>query len=81
MFDIQDEAAVTILEEIQVMLDAGFTWDGDKLVHPRDKDIWRMYTRTDCPKIGSGAQRLDAEIKEAVRQARQRERQTQGEER
>jgi hypothetical protein len=39
MPDDQDETPVTILEEIRVLFDAGFTWDGDNLVHPRDKDI------------------------------------------
>jgi hypothetical protein len=67
------DAGVSIPEEIQCLLDAGWTWDGDKLVHPNDKDIWRMYKRTDSPKVGS--ERFDAEIKQAVREARWRERQ------
>jgi len=58
------DARVTILEEIQCLLDAGWTWDGDKLVHPKDKDIWRMYTKVDSSKIGS--QRFDAEIEKAL---------------
>jgi hypothetical protein len=68
------DAGVTIPEEIQSPFDAGWTWDGDKLVHPKDKDIWRMYTKVDSPKIGKGCQRLDAEVEQAVREARQRER-------
>src|SRR4051794_40195511 len=40
-------AGVTISEEIRCLLDAGWTWEGNKLVHPGDKDIWRMYTKVD----------------------------------
>ena len=65
-------ASVSIAEEIQCLLDAGWTWDGNKLVHPRDNDIWRMYTKVDSPKIGN-SQRLDAEIEQAMRESRWRE--------
>jgi hypothetical protein len=65
-------AGVSIREEIQILLDAGWTWDRNKLVHPSDKSIWRMYTRVDSPKIGN-AQRLDAEIEQAVRESRWQE--------
>jgi hypothetical protein len=73
MSDDQLDAAATIQEEIRTLLDAGWTWDGDRLVHPTHKDIWKEYSSTHCPKIGSGAERLDAKIKEAVRKQRQRE--------
>lgn len=66
------DAGVTIPEEIRCLLDAGWAWDGDKLVHPKHKGIWRMYTRVNSPMIGS-SQRLDAEIEQAVRAARLRE--------
>jgi hypothetical protein len=65
------EVGVTISEEIRSLLDAGWGWDGDKLVHPQDKGLWRMYKRVDSPKIGS-PQRLDAEIEQSVRAARER---------
>jgi hypothetical protein len=74
MADGQDDAAVTIREEIRCLLDASWTWDGDKLVHPKDKHIWRKYTRIDSPRVGKRSQQLDAEIEQAVREARQRER-------
>jgi hypothetical protein len=45
------------------------------LVHPSYKDIWRKYTKVDSPKIGS-SQRFDAEIEQAVREARWREQRT-----
>jgi hypothetical protein len=61
---------VSIPDEIQCLLDAGWTWDRDKLVHPKHKNIWRMYKRIDSPKVGS--QRFDAEIKQRVREARWR---------
>ena len=65
------DAGVTIPEEIQCLLDAGWTWDGDRLVHPRDKDLWRMYTKVNSPRIGISP-RFDAEIERAVQRARQR---------
>jgi hypothetical protein len=72
---IDAREGVTIPEEIRCLLDAGWTWDGDKLVHPSYKDIWRKYTKVDSPKIGS-SQRFDAEIEQAVREARWREQRT-----
>ena len=71
------DAGATIPEEIQCLLDAGWTWDGDKLVHPKDKDVWRKYTKVNSPKIGI-SQRFDAEIEHAVRRARQRQAGTRG---
>jgi hypothetical protein len=64
------DAGVPIPAEIQCLLDAGWTWDGDKLVHPKARDIWRKYQRIDSPRIRS--YQLDAEIEQAVREARQR---------
>jgi hypothetical protein len=69
MTDGQDGAGVTIGEEIQCLLAAGWTWDGDKLVHPRDKDVWTMYKRTFSRM--SRVEHFDAEIAQAVRRARQ----------
>jgi hypothetical protein len=68
------EALVAIPEEIQCLLNAGWTWDGNKLVHPKDKDIWRMYKRIDSPKVGT--ERFNAEIKQAVLETRVRERES-----
>jgi len=68
--NVQD-AAITLDEEIRCLLDAGWRWDGDKLVHPKDSEIWRMYTKTNAPNIGRRASQLDAEIAEAVRAVRQ----------
>jgi hypothetical protein len=61
------DTGVSIPDEIHCLLDAGWTWDGDKLVHPKNKDTWRMYKRIDSPKVGS--QRFDAEIKQRLREA------------
>jgi hypothetical protein len=72
---VDEEAGVTLLEEIRRLLDAGWTWDGDKLVHPSDKDIWRIYKKVDSPKVGN-SERLDAEIKHAVQEGRWREQRT-----
>jgi hypothetical protein len=73
MADEQEDAAVTVGEEIQCLLAAGWTWNGDKLVHPGDKDTWIMYKRVDSHKIR--VEQFESELKQAVREARQRERQ------
>ena len=74
---VAGSTGVTIAEEIRSLLDAGWTWDGDKLVHPQYRELWRMYTKMDSPKLGD-SRRLDAEIKQAVREARWRELRKQG---
>lgn len=68
---------VTVGEEIRCLLDAGWTWDGDKLVHPKYKDVWTMYKRIDSHKIR--AEQFEAELKQAVRESRRREQGTGGE--
>jgi hypothetical protein len=70
-YPLMVDGGVTIPEEIQCLLDAGWTWNGDKLVHPKDKDIWRMYQRVDSRRIGS--ERFNAEIEQAVQEARRQE--------
>jgi hypothetical protein len=74
---VASSAGVTILEEIRCLLDAGWTWDRDKLVHPQHRELWRMYTKMDSPKLGD-SRRLDAEIEQAVREAGWRELRKQG---
>lgn len=76
MTDAQEDAAVTIGEEIQVLLAAGWTWDGDKLVHPKHKDAWTMYQRTFSHPSRTGD--FDREVKEAVLKARQQGRPMEG---
>jgi hypothetical protein len=43
MTAIDDDERITIGEEIQCLLGAGRTWDGDKLVHPGSKQTWVRY--------------------------------------
>jgi hypothetical protein len=71
MTDGQADAIVTIEEEIRCLLDAGWAWDGDKLVHPTHKEIWRMYQRVDCRSITARSEQFESEIREAVFRARQ----------
>jgi hypothetical protein len=75
MTDEQAKTDVTIGEEIRCLLDAGRTWDGDKLVHPTYKAAWRMYQRVDSGSIAARPGQLDAEIDQAVRKTRQKGRQ------
>ncbi len=70
MADMQYDADVTIGEEIACLLAAGWTWDGDKLVHPRDRLVWTMYKRVDSGGLGSRIGQFEAEVKQAVREAR-----------
>ena len=76
MTDAQKDEAVTIREEIQCLLAAGWTWDGDKLVHPKFKDAWTMYKRTFSHPSRTGD--FDREVKEAVLRARQQGRPMEG---
>lgn len=71
--DGQEHAGVTIGEEIRCLLAAGWTWDGDKLVHPEDRNMHKIYTRVNSSKSGQESQRFDAEVEQAVREERQRE--------
>jgi hypothetical protein len=74
MPDMQEDEAVTTGEEIRCLLDAGWTWDGDRLVHPKDKNTWTIYKRTDSSRgIAARSEQFEAEIRQAVRVARRRE--------
>jgi len=65
---------VTIGEEIQCLVDAGWTWEGDRLVHPKYKDVWTRYKRSFSHE--SRTEHFDAEIAQAVQEARQRKQRT-----
>jgi hypothetical protein len=65
------DACVPIPDEIRHLLDACRKWDGDKLVNSQNNDLWRQYKRIDSPKVNS--ERFDAEIKQALREARWRQ--------
>jgi hypothetical protein len=65
---------VTIEEEIRALRAAGWTWDGERLVHPRDKDVWTEYRRISSLAIAARSAQFDAEIDQAVRAARQLDR-------
>jgi hypothetical protein len=71
MADEQEDVAVTVGEEIQCLLAAGWTWNGDKLVHPGDADCWTMYKRIDSNKIRR--EQFERELEQAVREARQKQ--------
>lgn len=71
MADDQENPVVSIGDEIRCLLDAGWTWDGDKLIHPQHNDVWTMYKRTFSHM--SRVEQFDAEIAQAVREARRQE--------
>jgi hypothetical protein len=73
MVDGQENPGVSIEDEIRCLLDAGWTWEGDKLVCPQDKDTWTRYKRIDSNKVREHD--FQRELEQAVRKAR---RQNQG---
>jgi hypothetical protein len=75
MADEEDDAPVTVGEEIQCLLAAGWTWDGDKLVHMSHKETWIRYKRADSQGIGARIDQFESDLKQAVQAARQRSRQ------
>jgi hypothetical protein len=72
MADEQEDAAVTVGEEIRCLLAAGWTWNGDTLVHPGQKDSWTMYKRIDFSHK-TKLEQFESELKQAVREARQKQ--------
>jgi len=52
---------VTVGEEIRCLLDAGWTWDGDKLVHPTHNGIWTMYKRIDSSGIAARSELFESD--------------------
>ena len=74
MADGQADSGVTVGEEIRSLLAAGWKWNGDKLVHPGSENTWVAYKRADTSGIGARIDQFEAELKQAVREARQRER-------
>jgi hypothetical protein len=71
MADEHVTPGVSIGDEIRCLLDAGWTWDGDKLVCPHAKDTWTMYKRIDSNKVREHD--FQRELKQAVRKARRQE--------
>lgn len=67
---------VSVEEEIRALRAAGWIWDRDKLVHPKDKETWREYQRIDSRTIAARSAQFEAEIEQAVRQAREQDRDT-----
>jgi hypothetical protein len=67
----QENPVVSVGDEIRCLLDAGWTWDGDKLACPQDKEIWTRYKRIDSNKVRH--EQFEWEIEQAVRKARLQE--------
>ena len=71
MADGQEYPGVSIGDEIRCLLDAGWTWDGDKLVCPHAKDTWTRYKRIDSSKVREHD--FQRELEQAVRKVRRQE--------
>ena len=67
MGDEYETESVSIGDEIRCLLDAGWTWDGDKLVCPHAKDTWTRYKRIDSNKVSEHD--LQRELEHTVRKA------------
>jgi hypothetical protein len=74
MADGQQGAGMTIGEEIQCLLAAGWKWEKDMLVHPRHSNIWIMYKRVDSCELGEKRDLFEGHLLDAVRKAREDER-------
>jgi hypothetical protein len=74
MADGQQDAGMTIGEEIPCLLAAGWRWEKDTLVHPRHRNIWIMYKRVDSCELGEKRALFEAHLQDAVRKVREDER-------
>ncbi|MBV8525804.1 MAG: hypothetical protein JOY71_27445 [Acetobacteraceae bacterium] len=63
----REDAGVTIGEEIECLMAAGWRWDGDTLKHPQNDNIWITYRRADSRGINAREEQFESELKLAVR--------------
>jgi hypothetical protein len=67
----KEDAGVTIGEEIECLVAAGWRWDGDTLILPKTQDIWITYRRVDSRGINAREERFESELVLAVQKVRQ----------
>jgi len=75
-----NESRPDVREEISRLLGKGWTWEGDRLTHPTDKDLWRVYdlVKNECtrsPKYADIEKQFDDDVEKAMKEAQRRVRQ------
>lgn len=66
----KEDAGVSIGEEIECLVAAGWRWDGDTLIHPKNEDIWIAYRRADSRGINAREEQFESELQLAVQKVR-----------
>ena len=66
----KEDTGVTVGEEIECLVAAGWRWDGDTLIHPKDENIWITYRRVDSRGINAREEQFESELELAVRKVR-----------
>jgi hypothetical protein len=66
----KEDTGVTIGEEIECLVAAGWRWDGDTLIHPKNEDIWITYRRVDSRGINAREEQFESELELAVQKIR-----------
>ena len=67
----KEDTGVTVGEEIECLVAAGWRWDGDTLINPKDENIWITYRRVDSRGINAREDQFESELKQAVQKVRQ----------
>lgn len=70
MSNRRQDAGVTIGEEIECLVAAGWRWDGDTLIHPKKENIWITCQRADSRGINAREEQFESELELAVRKVR-----------
>jgi hypothetical protein len=63
-------AGVTIGEEIECLVAAGWRWNGDTLIHPKNENVWITYRRVDSRGINAREEQFESELEQAVQKVR-----------
>lgn len=66
----KEDTGVGIGEEIECLVAAGWRWDGDTLIHPKNENIWIEYRRADSRGINAREEQFESELKLAVQKVR-----------
>ena len=66
----KEDTGVSIGEEIECLVAAGWRWDGDTLIHPKNEGIWITYRRADSRGINAREEQFESELKLAVQKVR-----------
>jgi hypothetical protein len=66
----KEDAGVSIGEEIECLVAAGWMWVGDTLIHPNNENIWITYRRANSRGINAREEQFESELELAVQKVR-----------